>query len=240
MVSPKGEIDQRPRRFYERVEVAAAEGGWGVSLDGRSLRTPEKKPLVLPSVELAEVIAEEWRAQVERIDLASMFNTRLANVVLDRSASVRAELVDEAAKYAETDLTCHLAEHPAQLRKLQHEGWSPLRDWVEAELGVKLIPVDGIVAVDQPEESFAAIRRHAASLTDFRLTGLVHGVAMFGSAVLGLAMERRRVTAAEAFELSRIDEAFQASQWGEDDEARKRTERGRAEARALDLWFDAL
>jgi chaperone required for assembly of F1-ATPase len=58
--------------------------------------------------------------------------------------------------------------------------------------------------------------------------------------ILGLAVERKRLTAAAAFELSRIDEAFQAEQWGEDAEAARRTERSRAEARALDLWFDAL
>jgi chaperone required for assembly of F1-ATPase len=44
----------------------------------------------------------------------------------------------------------------------------------------------------------------------------------------------------QAFDLSRIDEEFQAAQWGEDAEAASRTERNRAEARALDLWFDAL
>jgi chaperone required for assembly of F1-ATPase len=57
---------------------------------------------------------------------------------------------------------------------------------------------------------------------------------------LGLAVERRRLTAAKAFDLSRIDEEFQVAQWGEDAEAARRTERHRAEARALDLWFDAL
>ena len=98
----------------------------------------------------------------------------------------------------------------------------------------------GVIPAPQPEESVEAVRRHAAVLDDFRLTGLVHGISMFGSAVLGLAAERRRITAAEAFELSRIDEAFQAQQWGEDAEATRRTERTRAEARALDLWFDAL
>lgn len=240
MVSPKGEIDQRPRRFYERVGVEPAEGGFGVVLDGRPLRTPEKRPLVLPTVELAEVVAEEWRAQGERIDLQSMFNTRLANVVLDRTAAVRAELAAEAARYAETDLVCHLADHPPALKAQQETAWAPLRGWAAEALGVRLEPVEGVVAARQPDASLASVRTHAASLDDFRLTGLVHGIALFGSAILGLAVERRRLTAEEAFELSRVDEAWQASQWGEDDEARRRTERGRAEARALADWFSAL
>ena len=64
MVSPKGEIDQRPRRFYTDVSIALEPsaiqpGGWGVKLDGRPLRTPEKHLLVAPTERLAAVIAGE-------------------------------------------------------------------------------------------------------------------------------------------------------------------------------------
>lgn len=236
----KGEIDQRPRRFYVEVSVARGEAGWAVMLDGRALRTPEKKLLAFPAEALAGVIADEWRAQAERIDLQSMFNTRLANVAIDRTPAARAELAAEAAKYAETDLVCHLAEGPAVLRDRQEAAWAPLRDWAAEALGVNLQPVAGIVPKAQPRASVEAVRRHAAGLDDFRLSGLLHGVGLLGSAVLGLAVERGRVSAAEAYELSRIDEAFQAAQWGEDDEAVRRADRHRAEARALDLWFGAI
>jgi chaperone required for assembly of F1-ATPase len=240
MVSPKGEIDNRPKRFYTGVAVVGQGDSWSVRLDGKPLRTPEKKTMVLPTEALANVIADEWRAQTERIDLQSMFNTRLANVALDRTPVARADLGKEAARYAHTDLVCHLAENPAVLRQRQEAAWAPLRAWAGLELGLSLIAVEGIIAASQPEDSVEAVRAHAAALDDFRLTALVHAIGMFGSAVLGLAAERRHITAAQAFELSRIDEEFQAQQWGEDAEAMRRTERSRAEARALDLWFDAL
>lgn len=240
MASPKGEIDNRPKRFYSEVAVVGQADSWSVRLDGKPLRTPEKKTMVLPNEALANVIAEEWRAQAERIDLQSMFNTRLANVALDRTPIARADLGKEAARYAHTDLVCHLAENPAVLREKQEAAWAPLRAWAGLEMGLSLMPVQGVIAPVQPEESVEAVRRHATSLDDFRLTGLVHAIALFGSAVLGLAAERRHITAAQAFELSRIDEEFQAQQWGEDAEAVRRTERNRAEAKALDLWFDAL
>ena len=92
----------------------------------------------------------------------------------------------------------------------------------------------------QPPASIDAIRAHALGLDRYRLAGLAHGVALFGSAVLGLAVERGRVSATEAYELSRLDEAFQAEHWGEDAEAVRRTSSARAEARALDQWFAAL
>lgn len=236
----KGEIDRRPRRFYESVEVTPVEGGWAVSLDGKPLRTPAKRPLVLPTQALAEVIADEWRGQGERIDFASMHANRLANVAIDRTPETRAELAVEAARYAETDLVCHLAERPEKLRVLQETAWAPLRAWAADTLGVRLVPVTGIIAVPQPQDSIDAVRRHGEAIDDFRLTALVHSIAVFGSAVIGLAVERRRLTAVEGHDASLVDETFQASLWGEDAEAARRRDAVREEAKALDLWFDAL
>jgi chaperone required for assembly of F1-ATPase len=238
--SPKGEIDNRPKRFYREAAAIGQSDHWAIHLDGKPLRTPEKKLLVLPTEALANVIADEWSAQGERIDLQSMFNTRLANVALDRTPGARAAIGAEAARYAHTDLVCHLAEDPAALRQRQEAAWAPLLAWVGREFGVQLATVEGVIPVEQPADSVERVRLHAVGLDDFRLTGFAHGVALLGSAVLGLAAERRQITAAEAFELSRIDEAFQAEHWGEDAEAVRRTDRNRAEARALDLWFDAL
>lgn len=235
----KGEIDQRPKRFYTDVSVAPVQSGWTVLLDARALRSQAGQPFILPTLGLAETIAAEWRAQVERIDLATMFNTRQAYGVLDRPDDAAAPLADQVARYAETDLVCYLAEGPAALLERQEAAWAPLREWAEG-LGVVLKPSVGIMPKAQPPASIEAIRTHALSLDRFRLAGLVHGVALFGSAILGLAVERGRLTAAEAYELSRVDEAYQASHWGEDAEAVSRTTSARAEARALDQWFAAL
>ena len=235
----KGEIDQRPKRFYSDVSVMRDGDAWRVALDSKALRTPNGHPLALPTEALAKVIADEWRAQVERIDLQSMFNTRLAHMAIDRAGRAAEELAVEATRYAETDLVCHLAAGPAPLRAMQEIGWAPARNRAGAEMGVRLSAVEGIIPARQPKESLEAMRRHAEALDAFRLAGLSHGIALFGSAVLGLGVERGWMSAAEAYELSRIDEAYQASKWGEDAEAMRRTERARAEARARDLWFTA-
>ena len=63
---------------------------------------------------------------------------------------------------------------------------------------------------------------------------------LLGSAVLGLAVQRGALSGAAAFDLSRLDEAFQERQWGVDEEAAVRTAGRRAEAELLDRWFAAL
>ncbi len=236
----KGEIDQRPKRFYETVEVASADAGWVVTLDGRALRSPGGARLHLPTQALAQVLADEWRAQGERIDLASMYNTRRAYGVSERSAEIRERLIEQTVRYAGTDLVCYLADRPAALRARQEAAWAPWRVWAEEAHGVRLVAVSGILPVDQSEASLQAMRDHANALDDFRLDGLVTAVALLGSAVLGLAVERGRLSAVEAFEVSRVDELYQIEQWGEDGEAARRTASQRLEAQALDAWFAAL
>ena len=40
----KGEIDQRPKRFYTDVSIAPVQPGWTVLLDARALRSHERLP----------------------------------------------------------------------------------------------------------------------------------------------------------------------------------------------------
>ena len=79
-----------------------------------------------------------------------------------------------------------------------------------------------------------------AGLEPYAQAAVAFAAPLFGSAVLALAVQRGRLQAVEAFELSRLDEAFQEQRWGVDAEAAARTEALREEARFLDRWFAAL
>lgn len=240
-MSDFGNADQRMKKFYKQAGIEKLDdGSWTVMLDGRKLKTPAKAELKLPNEELAEAVAGEWADQIEFIDVASMHITRLVNVAIDRTPAAREEMADEVAKYAETDLVCHLADGPTVLRERQNGAWTPVRDWAAQELDVFLVPVEGIMAATQPTMSLDAARTHARSLDDMRLTGLSFGLGLFGSAVLSLAVEQGRIMSEEAFDLSRVDEIYQAEQWGEDEEAMARVAYNRHQALGLGVFFAAL
>ena len=54
------------KRFYKQVTTREADdgNGWTVMLDYRTLKTPSKRPLKLPTLSLAKAIAAEWEYQV--------------------------------------------------------------------------------------------------------------------------------------------------------------------------------
>ena len=228
------------RRFHKAASAAPKDGGWAVLLDGRGAKTPAGAPLTLPNEALARQSAAEWDAQGEFIRFPTMPVTRLAFTVIDHLSGARAAVAAEVARYAGSDLLCYFAEEPQRLVERQAREWGPILDWAEAELGLRLERTAGIVHRPQPAETLARVEALAAELDDFALAGLAHATPLFGSAVLALALQRGRLSGAEAFALSRLDEAHQEEQWGVDAEAAERAERLGGEAAMLDRWFAAL
>lgn len=234
------EPQEKPRRFYKAVAVTEADGGFGVLLDGRNLRTPKLERLVVPARALAEQIAEEWAGQGEILAMATMHATRLANTAIETIGGARALVAEEIVQYAGTDLLCYFAEHPTPLTARQEAAWSPWLDRAAADEDLRFERCSGIVHREQPPETLARVREIALSLDDFGLAGLAFGTALFGSALLAIALMRGWMSGEAAFDLSRIDEAYQEAQWGVDAEAAERTERLRLEAQVLDRWFRGL
>ena len=234
------ESEERIKRFWTVVDVSKDEGGWTVRLDGRTPKTPAGNTLTLPTEAAARLVADEWAGQGEFLVPGTMPATRLASTAIDRVSQTREPVAAEIAAYAGSDVLCYLAEHPAALIERQQAAWGPWRDWAAKELGVELHTAEGIVHRAQSPEALERVKALALEMDDHSLTGLATAVPLFGSAVLGLAVQRGALSGEAAFDLSRLDEAHQESQWGVDEEAEARTASRRDEAVLLDRWFRAL
>jgi chaperone required for assembly of F1-ATPase len=187
----------------------------------------------VPTPALAQAIAAEWQAQTGTVNPAAMPMTRMANSAIDKVAPQFAAVVAEVARFGGTDLLCYRATGPAELVARQAAGWDPWLDWSARALNARLTVTRGIVPVVQPDDSLHSLTAIVAALTPFALTALHDLVAISGSLVLGLAVRAGKLSADQAFRLSRIDEDWQAEHWGEDAEA------ARAEALRCQAMGDA-
>src|SRR5437762_6442396 len=97
------------KRFYTTAGVVSAAAGFTVTLDDKPVRTPSRRALVAPTREIAEAIAAEWAAQTDVINPMTMPLTRLANSVIDAVADRVEAVVDDVAKYFESDLLFYRA-----------------------------------------------------------------------------------------------------------------------------------
>lgn len=208
-----------PKRFWTEVHVAETPGGFGIRLDARTLRTPAKAELVVPTRALAEAIAAEWRAVEGEIRPEALPFTRAANVAVDRIAADPGPLVAHLAAYGETDLLCYRAEAPVGLQARQAAAWDPALAWAARDLGAPLAVTEGVAHRAQDPASLAALHAAVGAHDAFALTALSELVTLSGSLVLGLAVARGALGAPEAWAAARLDETWQEEQWGVDDEA---------------------
>ncbi len=212
-----------PKRFYTAVTYALAEdGAFAILLDGKPVKTPAKRRLAVAREAVAAVIAAEWAAQGDHIDPATMPLTRLANSAIDGVASNAAAVRAEILNYAGSDLLCYRAGDPERLVQLQDAAWNPLIDWMHERFGARFLLAEGIVHVTQFPETIAAVDAALGDPGPLELAGLSTINTLTGSAILTLAVLHGRLTAAEAWALAHVDEDFEISLWGEDDEAMRR------------------
>lgn len=213
--------------FWKEVGITETPEGFGITLDGRAIKTPAKAALALPSRAMAERVAAEWAAQEGEVDPESMPATRAANAAIDKVRGQFHEVAGLITAYGETDLLCYRAEGPEALIERQRAAWDPLLDWSAGRFGVTWEVTSGIMPTDQSPETLRRLAAHVAGFTPFELTAFHDLVAMSGSLVIGLAATEGIAPVEALWRASRIDEDWQIEQWGEDDEATKLAEHRR-------------
>lgn len=227
------------KRFYKDAKVVVADGNFTIELDGKPLRTPEKRALIVPTRKLAEAVAGEWQGQGVTVKPLALPLTRLVSTAIDRVATRQVEVIAEIAKYATTDLLCYRADEPRELVERQQQIWQPLLDWAEARLDASFAVTQGVTPIAQTPATLAAIERAIGTHDAMRLVALHLAATACGSVVLGLALLAERISAEEAFAAAQLDESFQIERWGEDSEQTK-TRAALKEDIALAARFAAL
>ena len=182
-----------------------------ILLDGRLVKTPGRITLQLPTSQLAEAVADEWRAVGSEIRPHEMPLTGLANAAVER-----APLAETLAVYGETDLLCYRAETPPELAAREADIWDPLLDWARKRFDISFTVTWGIIHTAQPPETARRLAAAVAAYDDFHRTALSQLVTIGGSLVVALMLAEGAITADDAFDACHLDEIWQAELWGED------------------------
>jgi chaperone required for assembly of F1-ATPase len=211
--------DWKPKRFWKTTKATASDGGFTVLLDGRSVKTPAKAALVVPTMPMAEAVASEWDAQGDKVDPITMPITRGANAAIDKVRTQHAEVAAMLAEYGDSDLLCYRAAGPQELITRQADAWDPLLDWAAQTFDARLTVGEGVMHIDQDPDVLARLRAEVFAFDAFGLAAAHDLISISGSLILGLAVTRNAVDPDHAWNVSRVDEHWQTEQWGEDEEA---------------------
>lgn len=225
---PQGSAERRknlPKRFYKDVTVERVEYGdedvFEVRLDGRPARTPGRELVRLPTEAAAQLVADEYAAQVEVIDPMTMPVLRIVNTAIDGVLRDPEPVAEDVLKFAGSDMICYRADGPARLVALQKEAWDPVVEWASRVADGPFNLVEGVMHLEQPAQTMAGLRAYYLSRQagPFWLTCLHLMTSLTGSALLALAVEAKRIAPQAAWKAAHIDEDWQIEQWGQDWEA---------------------
>lgn len=223
----------KARRFWKEAKPVQSDGGFGIALDGREVKTPAKASLIVPTFTMAQAVAAEWDAQVDQIDPRTMPVTRGANAAIDKVSVQFDEVVDMLAEYGDSDLLCYRAVEPEGLVMRQAEHWDHLLDWTANTYGVRLFVGAGVMHVPQTRDGLSKLRAELAALTPFQIAAAHDLISLSGSLVIALAVMRDQIKPDDAWRISRLDEHWQIEHWGHDDDAAAQ------EMIKRDAFFDA-
>lgn len=209
------------KKFWKTTAVTPTDDGLSITLDGRVLRTPARNILLVQQADLAAAIAAEWDGQGEEIDPASMPMTGLANAAIDLAGPKPAEFAAPIAEYAVSDLLCYRDARDPILQAEQAAAWNPILNWAEQHYGIEFVITKGVLPVDQPPATIAALQADVMRLSPNQLVALAPLTTISGSLVSALAVIHQAFDGETLWNAVALDDIYQEKRWGEDAEATK-------------------
>ena len=142
------------KKFWEKVSIKKiSSDSFCVMLDKRILKTPLKRDLVLPNLNLAQEIVKEWDQDSKNINTESMIFYGLISTSLDKIIDNKNLYINDILDYIDTDLICYRAENPKELVELQKNKWDPIILLLEKYIGSKVEVFQGVLPKKQHEQS---------------------------------------------------------------------------------------
>ncbi|WP_435418400.1 ATP12 family protein [Parerythrobacter aurantius] len=224
------------KRFWKTAEPVAVEGGWQVSLDGRPLKTQGNRAQVVPSRDLADLLAGEWSAQGEHVDPLLFPHRDMADYAIDMIASGEDDVVAKLIGFMDTDTLCYRADPDEALYRRQLEMWEPLVTAFEQREGVRVERASGVLHRPQPAATLQALEAKLRTLDPLLLAALFTLTSLSASLVIGLAGLEDEADAGDLWNAANLEEDWQIELWGEDAEATARRTRRLADfTRAMEF-----
>ncbi|XP_044465392.1 ATP synthase mitochondrial F1 complex assembly factor 2-like [Mangifera indica] len=209
------------KRFYKKVSTREADdgNGWTVMLDYRTLKTPSKRPLKLPTLALAKAVGAEWEyQQLDGIRPFTMPLMKLACTALERVPLTRPKIIDHLMKKFDQDLVFCRAPDDNDLTSPVHERQvekiDPLLNWLESEFGFKPVVFSSFFGGKQEDGLIKAVENLLKKTDDCELAAIDAIAAAAHSLTIAIGIFCGKLQIEEAIELIRLEEDLQVDRWG--------------------------
>ncbi|CAD8194222.1 unnamed protein product [Paramecium pentaurelia] len=210
------------KRFYKEATVEMATNPtnpyhqWLVKLDGKTVKTPYKNTLAVPSPQLASFIAHEFNMQTDNIRPTTMPLLNLAKNAIDIEADdrIRQFMEQSIISYLERDTVLFRENPDTKLYKIQQEKLDPQLKIFNEKFGLYLKTNFGLNIEPLKQQDQIRIETIVSELNNWQLVSLDAKVENLKSCILALLIWNNHLEVEEAVKFSRLEEDFQTALFG--------------------------
>jgi len=144
---------------------------------------------------------------------------------IDKVKDDRVSYIENILGFVNTDLICYRADSPNQLVELQKSSWNPIILYIKKYIDAELETFIGVMPSKQSLEIFLKLKVLINSFSDIQISALYRMTNLTGSIFISLCILKGDVLKKKAFELSFLDELWQAKNWGIEEESSDKREK---------------
>ncbi len=220
--------------------VQVKQGKYQLNINNKSLKTPDGNIIELPSMKLAKLLLKDYESSLNSKSLNIVRPIKITNTAIDKIKPNNIFYINEITNNLNNDMICYFANSPIELVDLQNKEWLPLINYMESSYNIELIYTSKLFSINQKPDSLLKLKNILNEINIFKLSAIYTLSQITKSIIISLALVNNKISAKKAFENSNLEELYQISKWGKDEEAFDRLNTIKVDIRNIKKYYDSV
>ena len=220
--------------------VQGKKGKYLLNINNKSLKTPDGNIIELPSIKLAKILLKDYESSFKSKPLNIVRPIKITNTAIDKIKPNNIFYINEVADNLNNDMICYFANSPVELVDLQNKDWLPLINYMKSSYNIELIYTSKLFSINQKPDSLLKLKNILNEINIFKLSAIYTLSQITKSIIISLALVNNKISAKKAFENSNLEELYQISKWGKDEEAFDRLNTIKVDIRNIKKYYDSV
>ena len=191
-------------------------------------------------MKLAKILLKDYESSFNSKSLNIVRPIKITNTAIDKIKPNNIFYINEITNNLNNDMICYFANSPIELVDLQNKEWLPLINYMESSYNIELIYTSKLFSINQKPDSLLKLKNILNEINIFKLSAVYTLSQITNSIIISLALVNNKISAKKAFENSNLEELYQISKWGKDEEAFDRLNTIKVDIRNIKKYYDSV